>query len=517
MVGCGRQSGEAVSPVSQVTMPWGAAASGNAQALLPADRIPQGMLEIFLLGGMSPWETFYVVPEHGDPKKGGDYANQQWWNFYNTSQRISVPDFFKKCGGESRPIIEPWKADAAGMTVNLGPFIYPLRDRPDILSRMRIWVMAHNSEPHEVGIPLGITGHLQGNPRLAALGAHLQRFHQDRDTTGRVAPYSYAISLSSLHASNNGTAAWAVGRHRSSARPLTIRLGPNIQLPDQLPRSNVDGYRPQLDALVRHYMERLRGQFVNPDIDAFLRARGLDDFEQARYAMENHAALAQQLPKHLFKSKSVDICVPDPLRLQEQPVTDETNTGIELGRHLLTAANDPARYVQVLDSGVYPDEVGQGYDSHAFHVEQQGPNMVHVSRALTRIINEPGENDPNKLDLDKHMVLLNTEFGRTPYREHSLRNPDGNGTDHWPWGYVIVGFGGCIDADRAQVVGAIGENGRAKTGAFTPAEHRAAMLLAMGVWPFTEESFAVGDMQQKFKTELDAAMYLRESVLGYST
>ena len=149
----------------------------------------------------------------------------------------------------------------------------------------------------------------------------------------------------------------------------------------------------------------------------------------------------------------------------------------------------------------------------AEHVYGQGPNLMHLSRRLAAIINEPGEDDPAKLDLDRHFVLLNTEFGRAPMPEITPANPGGRGTNHWPWGYVVVGFGGFVDEDRAGVVGAIGENGRAIS-SVTPTEHRAAMLLAMGVWPFSSESFAVGDVRGA-GSELEAAMKLRTEILGH--
>ena len=84
--------------------------------------------------------------------------------------------------------------------------------------------------------------------------------------------------------------------------------------------------------------------------------------------------------------------------------------------------------------------------------------------------------------------------------------------DHWPWGYVIAVFGGYVQPETDAVVGAIGEGGYA-TDFLTPTEHRAAMLLASGIWPFTAESYRVGDVRDA-KNELDAAMILRERVLG---
>ena len=43
----------------------------------------------------------------------------------------------------------------------------------------------------------------------------------------------------------------------------------------------------------------------------------------------------------------------------------------------------------------------------------------------------------------------------------------------------------------------------------------AAMLLANGAWPFSTEAFNVGDIRGA-TTELEAALILRERVLGYS-
>lgn len=42
------------------------------------------------------------------------------------------------------------------------------------------------------------------------------------------------------------------------------------------------------------------------------------------------------------------------------------------------------------------------------------------------------------------------------------------------------------------------------------------MLLSMGIWPFTEESFAVGDIQSS-GTELDATINVKSKILGYDS
>ncbi len=493
---------------------WGLPPSGQEYTLLPESARPEAMLEVFLLGGMSPWETFYTVPELCDPSVGGVYAGQQWWTFQEPGDG-SVPTWFADCDGGDRPLYEPFAADGQGLTVNLGPFIYPLRDRPDILSRMRVWVMRHDVEPHAVAIPFAVAGHGVSNPRMSGFGAHIQRHFND--TLGeRSAPYAYTLYMSSFDRSNNGAAATALGLHPATAQPLSLQLGPNPRLPVQLPRPGVTGYKTELDALVAHYTARLR-QRLNHAIAGDLRSPGFMDFASARAALRNHEALIDLLPASLFELSEVTMCTPHPGYADLHDlftVTDETTAALQMARHLITAGEDAPRYVQVMEAGVFTDPNGQGYDTHAEHVLGQGPNLMHMARQLASIINEPDENDPNKLDLDRHFVLLNTEFGRAPIPEVTPANPRGRGTNHWPWGYVVVGFGGFVDEERQGVVGAIGEDAYALS-SFTPTEHRAAMLLAMGIWPFADESFAVGDIRDA-STELDAALWLKSEVLGYS-
>lgn len=232
---------------------WGTPNGSALSSLLSPDRRPEGMLEVFCLGGLSPWETFYTVPDFNRPGKGGKHEGQQWWTWQKPVAGMSVPEFAESCLPGGYPLTQPFALDGSGVQVNLGPFIAPLRDRPDILKRMRVWVMAHNTEPHEAAIPYAITGHELGNPRLTSLGAHIQRYHTENGPSDRTAPYSYAISMSSLNVSNNGTAAWATGSHPASARPLSIRLGQESSLIDQLPRTGVAGFTGPLDDLVAHY------------------------------------------------------------------------------------------------------------------------------------------------------------------------------------------------------------------------------------------------------------------------
>ena len=74
-------------------------------------------------------------------------------------------------------------------------------------------------------------------------------------------------------------------------------------------------------------------------------------------------------------------------------------------------------------------------------------------------------------------------------------------------------IGGPITADQAGVVGSIGPDGTART-YVSPVELRAAMLGAMGIWPFGPESFTVGDLRLPRRPEADGMAWLNEIVLG---
>ena len=68
------------------------------------------------------------------------------------------------------------------------------------------------------------------------------------------------------------------------------------------------------------------------------------------------------------------------------------------------------------------------------------------------------------------------------------------------------------------MVGTINSQGYADPNpsmSFSPSEFRAAMLLAMGIWPFDNEAFAVGDSLHPLQTRAQAAAYLHQEFLGY--
>jgi len=179
---------------------------------------------------------------------------------------------------------------------------------------------------------------------------------------------------------------------------------------------------------------------------------------------------------------------------------------LNLAAHLFTHPTTPAKYVCIVDTGLIGADGGGGYDSHGENSFTQSRNLSHTLNKLLSIVNQPGENDPAKIDLDKTMIVLTTEFGRTPYKQGN------SGRNHWPYGFPIVFIGGPVRPENKGVFGACGEDGYA-TVASSPQENRIAALLAMGIWPFAQESYNVSDVPGA-KNEIDAAFLVQQRQLG---
>ena len=69
----------------------------------------------------------------------------------------------------------------------------------------------------------------------------------------------------------------------------------------------------------------------------------------------------------------------------------------------------------VSDVGLYEASGGGGYDTHTANARDTATNFDNLLASLLAMINAPGEGDLTKLSLDDTLIILNTEFGRTPF------------------------------------------------------------------------------------------------------
>jgi len=459
--------------------------------LLPPERRAKNILEIFLYGGVSQYESFYCVPSLGQA------SGTQFYSFLNDGRLQTAID---TCGF-SGPLTEPFALDSNGAMVHLGPFVLPLRERPDVIDRMRISMTAHDLEPHEGAIPLVLGGRGLGHPALSGLGAHIQRYCLDQFPSAGRPPYSYVLCSASSVAlpTDNIRVAAAIGMHPGQARPLLIQVDAAGDLSQQLTRPGVLPVRPNYDALMQKYVDAYRNRLRWKNQGLPLRSPRLDELAAAADSMSNADAISGVLEAQFFQE------IPG-MNCGEMDPVDAVTMNLKLAAHLLRHPTTPAKYVCVIDTGLKQADGGGGYDSHIENSITQARNLSHTMRNLLSLVNKPGENDPTKIDLDETLIVLTTEFGRSPYKQGD------QGRNHWPYGFPIVFIGGPVRSENKGVFGGCGEDGYA-TLASLPQENRIAALLALGIWPFASESYNVSDVPSA-ANEIDATLRVQERQLG---
>jgi uncharacterized protein (DUF1501 family) len=144
---------------------------------------------------------------------------------------------------------------------------------------------------------------------------------------------------------------------------------------------------------------------------------------------------------------------------------------------------------------------GGAYDTHnSVHSSVTATNLWNVLATLRQLI------DAGTLDLNTTLIVLTTEFGRTPYRSAGgTANAGSNGRDHWPQGFVNVLIGGPIQSrhvlgrilDGDLTGGPTADNGIADPmDVYNATDVRAAALLAGGIDPFANGIFGGADVSR---------------------
>lgn len=468
--------------------------SAQLGAQLPEEARVKNVLEIYLYGGLSPWETFYYVDEYGrrdntfyyafDDLPGGQDSNEAALSACGVDPALAAPSFFAQ--------------DELGNDVQLGPYCFALRERPDMIERLRIVAMQHDLLPHEAAVPFAVSGKRVGQPSLASLGAHIQRYFSERGEARR-SPFSYVLSHSSGAIPSDNTAAlFATGTHPGTSRPLKINIDRIEELAVLLERDGVNAPLAKHDTLIEAYVNRYRNRLRHDGANLPLRSKRLGELEAAVRSTRNAAAVRDLLSSKIAPLDATDLC-------ESGPTENVPQRSLEIAAHLLTHPTEAARYVCVLDTGLIGADGGGGYDTHAIQCVPTARNFTNIVRGLSAVTNRPGENDPAKINLDDTLVLLTTEFGRTPYVQEGL-----GGRNHHPAGYVTALLGGPIRS--RGIIGAIDDTGTATSFA-TPAESRMAAMLALGIFPFSGDSFFLSDVPGEGE-EIEAVRRVTRTFLG---
>lgn len=468
--------GAALSALPRVA--WGSFGTFPVAAehlILPLELQAKNVLEIFLYGGLSMWESVYHVDD-----------------LIESYMRDERDRFLGDCGVMYEPVA--FGTDALGATVQVGPFAHALWARPDVTSRMRVVTTSHDIDPHEAAIPLTLTGKPVGNPLMAGLGSHIQRYFSEREPERRT-PFSYVLRRSAAEESDAALeATQSTGTHPSTVRPLRINVDAAGRLTDLLDRPGAGTLeeRANVDALLGAYLDQYERRVVwNGET---LRSPRIDDVNSAMFAVSNADALAEVLDPSVLVPIENNVCGVAGLNIPAM--------SLKLAAHLLTHPEHPARYACVVDSGIVATLAG-GYDAHGYPYNQ-AHNLHNVLSELLSIINEPGEGDPTKLELDDTLVIINTEFGRT--RDQS--------SNHLPQAYLTTLIGGPITSAQAGAYGAIGADSVAVS-PLQPSDNRIGALLALGIYPFSTDSFAVADATGAI-SETHGVELVTQNVLGHT-
>lgn len=468
---------------------WGEWPADKMAALLPEANRAKNVLEVFLYGGVCAFDTFYTVPSWG-------MNDQRYLNAYRTE----TENRFASCGfGAANQLTEEFAEDEEGTLVHLGPWTWPLRQRPDISGRMRVLLTKHDQLAHEGANPLSLSGSRLGSSRLAGIGSAIQRYFLESPGGLRATPYSWILYPGSEFATDNVGAASAIGLHPGTATPLSLTVEAGSQLVDLLARETVGTNRADFDRAMTYYVEEYQRRFRYRGKGTPTRSAIRGNFEFADFTRKNSDAVATVLDPTFFQNISGSECGTNG--------TDRPAMQARLAAALLTRPTDGAKYVQWIDAGLTPHP-SAGHDTHDSHVNYASRNVAHTLEALANIINAPGENDPDKINLDDTMIVINTEFGRTPERQGA------SGLNHWPQAYTTVVIGGPVGTAQKGVVGAVNEITGQASSFITPAELRIAILVSLGIFPFSSQTFAVGDVLGGVADELEAAIRIRTRLLG---
>ncbi len=497
-------------------VPFGEVPTDKISSMLPAQFRAESVLECFLYGGLIPWETFYCVPGRGQADETWAYTN------YPYMIKASEGCGFEGAGDEP---FTYFSKDSAGQEIHFGPYMGKLLARPDIIKRLRVVINRHTLSPHEAAIPLVASGRSLGNPALAGLSTHVNRYFVDRDTEGaHPPPFAYGFATGSNFIPNDGVLSLvAQGLHPGQARPLLVKVDNAARLNTLLARTTVGTLdeRAQYDALLSLYFEQYAKRLQLGAGSEVVRAQKFQELLQASKTVANTDVIKSMFPPELFtaipgtscKQVSVDVNTGVPIFNQTPPTAGNAGNipamSMRLATHLLTHPTYPARHCTVVDVGIQQADGGGGYDTHRDGPWRQASNFNNFLDQLLPRINQPGENDPAKINLDKTMVILNSEFGRAPGRQ----SPGSQGRNHWPNGFAQLYIGGPIGEEQAGIYGHIDETGNA-TQFTTPAENRIAALLALGIYPFDAVAYSGSDAQGQTQ-EGPAARSIIQRVLGH--
>ena len=495
--------------LARAASPWAPASGACCNSLR--------VLEIFCYGGLSQWENFWLSRDDDDAEDGlnwrgayDDVAALDWSGCDSTLDATDHVHF-----ADATDEVDD---DEVTTEVHWGPAtrpLWPWRNR----CRAVVVRPDEGAGVHFLGIHAALTGHRVGDPRAAGLGTALHRRAQTMSP--RALPYAYVLTP----ADPGGFAyvnqfAVAAGTHPGAYAPLMIKMG-NNGYGNGLDRSGIGQERDTLlHVLAAQYGRALEFR----DSGSRIAARDYASYESALW---NNWKAANELHDRLGGDK---LALAENANCTEHDTYvagsrhNSTRRSLQLAAYLMSSAD--ARHVTVLDGGVHRVNGDSPYDTHNnpnddgevnySHAQVTSGNLWNVLDALADIIAPsvsgggpadkfatetttpeipsglvtPGFHPNAKISLDDTLVVIHTEFNRTP-------NPkEGGGRDHSQGsGHVALLLGGPVSGPSIAGNIRVGDAPTTATPStyFTQADLRAGLLLAADIDPFHSANFRTSD------------------------
>lgn len=444
----------------------GAPTTGDS-SFADATRTPHKILEIFLYGGLSPWESFFCIPAERPQLYPGALATE----YANVDVTIGGA-----CTAAGPPSVALDRGTYRYGDLRLGKGALPLVARADMLARTRVVTLQSEISNHVLGIPLALTGRRFGDPRAASLGAAVQRRHA---TDG---PVSFVIMPpSDLFAGSGGDYAafeafFATGSYPANSRPVRLDLVPSSSGTGD----DVEGWArrssstPERDTLARAFAAQYTARFGSTRASTARTFQAVVDGMNAapsigeRFALTRAAASRVTNVAHCHSSLGAG--------------RSTTRESLALARELFSRG---AKYVGVVDTGIGRD-TSAGYDGHGGVARLTTPNLYHL---LSELASHVG---PGKISLDDTVIVLKSEMGRTATAQSGI------GRDHYGKAAVAVLIGGPPPTRR--MIGEFDFAGDGPIGRYTHANLSNALLIAAGVDQRHPENFAEPERAGNFLT-----------------
>ncbi|MFT4621826.1 MAG: hypothetical protein ACI8PZ_000478 [Myxococcota bacterium] len=388
------------------------------------------VLEIFLEGGLSHLETIWIPTS----AIGGDFGVADYSAFDASLVHDANTELYSG-----------------------GPYLGAMCD-PVVGENIRLVALGHELAPHPAATHLTLTGQTLGRATAAGCAAAVQRAAEDSMAafviSGRGGPRTVAGAAS-------------VGLHGSEWAPIVLSLanGQGSSFQTQLTETRTIERNHVLAELDAAYASALTPGGDPSAADA-VRSAAYEAYTTARQQMADPVSISGAVGSLPLTPDSLDMS--NAAAVAAYYADDNpTALAIEAAATLLADSAMDVRHVCVIDGGAvegYDRHTGQADDIHHNATIQAG-NLWNVCNAIATHVN-----------LTDTLVVLSTEFGRV--------FDDDEGTTHAPEAYAVALIGGPIGSSSSS-----GDVEDASS-TVSPAELRAAVLLALGVNPFHAECLA---------------------------